>query len=934
MRVALYAGVALAGLVASPAFAQSEPIATAAKGADKTIVLAQADQTPTSTTPPSGNTVQEVVVYGIRASQISAIAAKRQNTDIVEALTAEDIGKLPDESIADSIARLPGLASQRDNNGRWQDISVNGLPPAMSATLLNGREQASTDNNRVTQFDQYPAEIMNQVLVYKTGDAALVGSAISTVDMQTIRPLEYGKQVFSVGAQGEYDTRGPLQPGADAWGERMNATYVGQFFGNTLGVMLAASRMVAPNQIYAQHPYSFNEPDNVVTGLQDQVRSDTLTRDGYVATIEWKPTDRLKFTLDGFSSDYNDEAVIRGAEVQTACCGNATEVGTPTNGVSSWIVAPQLENYDYTDKARLKSLGFTADYDIGSGWKLRADFNYSQADRNNDRIELYNGFGLNGSQNLSTVTLRSGAGAGGMIGASNFSENIGSPSVVALGENLPWQQGWWGAGPTWPGSNVNGKNLGSLYGSAYFQRILSTDLIRATNWSIDKEMSGFVSHLTFGVSYSERSKDYIDHEGIGILTSQNESQAIPSNWLQAPTSLSPFGLPSMISIDAKAAWNSGAYQYLERPDKVGNNWDVREHVLTPYVEAKISTELMGRPLTGNVGLQAVNTDQRVNGLQQLGGWPNYTFVPFSVDTNYWDFLPSLNLKWKLQDNQDVRLGIGRSLARARFDTMGGGYTINYNVSNANATTLANSPWSGQIGNPRLKPWISDDLDLTYERYFAPGEGISIEGFFKNIETFIYDKTIVYNFQSYFNANPVTPAPQEFLGPISQYENANGGLVYGATLSGNVYLKHLSPALDGFGVSATVTQLQSTIHIPDPATSPSGQIPEMSHFLGNVSLYWERWGYEIRINDRWRTSYVQEVPNFDGTLQAIEGAPENTIDLQASYTFATGTFKGLSMHFSAENLTDTPMNSYVGKASYPEYYKLFGTNLLFGMNYKF
>ena len=127
-------------------------------------------------------------------------------------------------SIANSLARLPGLASQRDNNGHWQDISINGLPPSMSETLFDGRPQASTDNNRVIQFDQYPAEIMSQVKVYKTGEASLVGGAIATVDLDTIRPLDYDKTTIVVGGQGEYDTRGALQPGAEALGGRVNVS--------------------------------------------------------------------------------------------------------------------------------------------------------------------------------------------------------------------------------------------------------------------------------------------------------------------------------------------------------------------------------------------------------------------------------------------------------------------------------------------------------------------------------------------------------------------------------------------------------------------------------------------------------------------------------------------------------------------------------------
>ncbi|KAB2848708.1 MAG: TonB-dependent receptor plug domain-containing protein, partial [Sphingopyxis terrae] len=103
-----------------------------------------------------------VVVTGIRRGIESAISVKRDSTSIVEAISAEDIGKLPDVSIAESLARLPGLAAQRVA-GRAQVISVRGLSPDFSTTLLNGREMVSTGDNRSVEFDQYPSELVSGV---------------------------------------------------------------------------------------------------------------------------------------------------------------------------------------------------------------------------------------------------------------------------------------------------------------------------------------------------------------------------------------------------------------------------------------------------------------------------------------------------------------------------------------------------------------------------------------------------------------------------------------------------------------------------------------------------------------------------------------------------------------------------------------------------
>lgn len=901
-----------------------------AQSAENVTMLAQNDQSSTSSSSSSSastsnDQAETIVVYGFRKSAEESLDIKRNAQDIVESLTAEDIGQLPDESIADSLARLPGLAAQRDNNGRWQDLSVNGLPPAMSVTLFDGRPQASTDNNRVVQFDQYPAELISGAEVYKTPDASVVNSAIATVDLQTYRPLDYGKEALAVGAQGEYDTRGPLQPGANAQGGRINVSYIDQFLHDTLGVMIGFATMDAPNQIYAQHPYGFNEPDDVVTGLQDQVRSDTLQRNGVVSTVQWKPSSRLEVTVDGFYSTYNDNAIIRGVEVQTACCGNATMVGTPAEGQSSWIVTPQLENYDYDDRSKQYSLGGTIVYKFADSWSLKADFGFSEANRNNDRVEIYSGFGTNGMQNTSTATLTAGTATGGMIGISNWSLPLYNNPNIALGENLSWQQGWWPS--SWPQDGF-GPNFGSDYGSAYAQQILSDDIIRDTTWSLHRDLGGFFSDMEIGVGYNDRTKDYIDHEGIGALTSQSESQAIPSSWLEGPTNLSAFGLPDMFSINPDLAWDSGAYAYLQRADEVDNDWSVRERVLTPYIAARIDSQMFGRPLTGNAGVQFVHTDQTVSDVAEEGGWPNYTFIPYTTDTEYWDVLPSTNLTWQMNDEQQVRLGIGRSLARPRFDSMGGGEVINFNSAEVNSTSLASSPWSGSIGNGKLKPWVSDDVDLSFEDYYDPGEAVFVEGFYKNLESFIYDATTITDFHPF--ARPGQPQPLLWEGPISEYVNGSGGTVAGLVVGGNFLFSHIAPWLDGFGLQAQGTVVASTVSIPDPNTSPDHTIPELSKYSGNVSFYWEKYGYSFRINDRYRSSYVQEVPNFNGTLQAIEGASENTIDIQAGYQW-----DALNFTFAVENLTDTPMNSFLnGNSRFPEYYKLFGTNVLFGVAYKY
>src|SRR6476659_3532572 len=176
-----------------------------------------------------------VQVRGIRRGIQKSIDAKKNSTSIVEAVSAEDIGKLPDVSIAESLARLPGLAAQRVG-GRAQVISVRGLSPDFSTTLLNGREMVSTGDNRSVEFDQYPSELLSGVVVYKTPDAGLVGQGLSgTIDMQTVRPLNFSDSAFVVGLRGTHNSLGSAA-NASGNGNRFNASYIGQFLDPTMDV--------------------------------------------------------------------------------------------------------------------------------------------------------------------------------------------------------------------------------------------------------------------------------------------------------------------------------------------------------------------------------------------------------------------------------------------------------------------------------------------------------------------------------------------------------------------------------------------------------------------------------------------------------------------------------------------------------------------------
>ena len=188
---------------------------------------------------------QTVTVTGIRKGIEDAISVKKNADAIVESMSAEDIGKLPDASVAESISRLPGMTVQRSAvTGKAQQVSVRGMPPDFAVTLLNGREQATTSASRSVELDLYPAELVSGATIYKSSDAALMTQGLSaTIDMQTVRPLAFPGRVVTGKYQHEMQGKAENLDGfTTGSGDRMSLSYIDQFADRTVGLALGVTK--------------------------------------------------------------------------------------------------------------------------------------------------------------------------------------------------------------------------------------------------------------------------------------------------------------------------------------------------------------------------------------------------------------------------------------------------------------------------------------------------------------------------------------------------------------------------------------------------------------------------------------------------------------------------------------------------------------------
>ena len=191
--------------------------------------------------------IEEVIVYGkFQRSLQDALSEKRDASQIIEALSAEDIGALPDTSVAESLARLPGVSYTRNAFGA-SSISIRGLGSILTSTTLNGRDLASEWGDRSISYNLFPAEMISRASLYKAPAASQVEGGIGgTVDMQTAKALEWGERSVVLNFRGRYNDLAGDLPDAESYGYRGSATYIDQFADNTLGVGLGYAGQYAP----------------------------------------------------------------------------------------------------------------------------------------------------------------------------------------------------------------------------------------------------------------------------------------------------------------------------------------------------------------------------------------------------------------------------------------------------------------------------------------------------------------------------------------------------------------------------------------------------------------------------------------------------------------------------------------------------------------
>lgn len=913
-----------------------------------------------TTAPENAQVLDTIVVKGIRASLQRSQAVKQNATSVVEAISAEDIGKLPDSSIAESLARLPGLAGER-RAGRTSGISVRGFREDFVGVTLNGRELIGIGDNRGVEFDLYPSEILDGAVIYKAPNADLTAMGVGgTIDLKTANPLSRDRTLAFTGSLEQNQLESP-NPDFDDKGHRFAINYSDKFLDDTLGVAVAVASTESPSQteFFSVWGYTQNDFDAgtdaeglfAPDGFDISSRSRVLERDTISAILEFEPTDKFRAKVDYLFVDFADQGISRGFIQDLPNLSDGSGVisssGNAITAARSAGFHSVIRSDPLNRQGELTNYGLNLEYDFTDSLSVEFDYARSESSKSDQRGESYAGVGRSGlNTTADNATIREWAQSDTGLRFTNSSIDFSDYNLVKL------------AGPqAWGGSLASVSELEALsagvdgvgfvnaqdgfVNTGFFDEELDSARFEAT-----KEVEGnFFTSFSAGVRYSNRTKSKTN-EGF-FLTAETFplDGAIPEQYREGITDLTWVGLGNVVAYDALAVINSDFYTKTSaaelEPTRLGDTYTVDEKVWQPFVMANFDTDANGVRIFGNIGAQGVLTEQTASGFSAFVDTnQRVTAIPITDSAEYERFLPSLNLNFELTDEHVIRLAASKVISRPRIDQLnpGGSVFFSNNVNNVTATTAAEGPWTSTSGNALLRPYEANQIDLSYEYYFSDVGYVSLGAFYKDLVNWNVSSSEQRDFTEFYipgfhqavDTDGTIFEPATFQGVNTFVQGGLQGDVNGVEFNASVPFGDFVQPLDGLGLvfSAAWT---------DGELDNGSRVPGLSEEVYQTTFFYQRGGFEARVSGTKRSDFLSETRGGSNSLTPVSRNEVELVDAQISYDFASTGIEhldGLRVSLQGQNLTDEDETSIDTASGLVTRNERYGRNILLTFNYSF
>ncbi|MFS2110227.1 TonB-dependent receptor [Sphingomonas sp. Sphisp140] len=925
--IVLCSASALSLLIASPALAQTAP-ATAA------------DPQQASSDSDAAAQEGEIIVTGVRASIVGSLNVRKNSTQIVDSIVAEDVGKLPDNNVIEALQRVTGIQVTNRTGGEAAGISIRGLPDAL--TTLNGRN-IFTAAGQAFSLQDISANLVKQVDVYKTRAADQIETGLAgQVDVKTRRPFDFDGFAISGLARGIYNQQADsYNPNAallvsNRWhtgigdiGILANVSYSRTKYRDmttTAGALVPFATMtppagsgLAPFERIFPITYAdgtMNWTPGLDRGLSTAAGS-TLNQNG-VATpyylsrdavfssdlygkrerlganiaLQWAPNESSVYTAEAFYTGFRGETFnsLQFSFVDFWANAQAPTLYDGTNIVKS-RVANSVYGFNSGDFTKNKTDSYV--YALNGAWdvaeghgKIVADIAYQTSTYNTAFIAM--------RTDRVADSINVDFNAGGGIPSFHFNDD------TQLTDPSRW-------------------NVAQLYDNG------GRDKGSALTGTLDGEYKfdeGFLRRIKAGLrvddrkaSSSVRTQD-AGNLGVSLATLGTDAQFTNSGFFDGRA-------------DVPTTWVlANGYWLYDNADKVRGlyglktsdqlvlqkTFDIDEITMSAYLMANAEVSIFGRPLQleGGVRYVTVDTDSRF--------YDRYNNGALTRASNHAErFLPSFTARYAFTNNLRLRFNYGETLRRPNFSDVNPNYSLTGDLTNLGYG-------SGTAGTANLKPTHSRNYDVALEWYFDRDSAITVTGFRREIDGLVVPATV----REYIPNNGIVAGATDYFA-ITRPLNASNGVLKGVEV-GVTYFPHYLPGiLKGLGFVGSLTVLDSKQNIPrfDSAGTLVGQ--DESSFFGvsdlsyNATLAYERGPVGARVSYVWRKEFLanNEARLFANPI-GVWRNPEESLDVQLTYNVT----KDIGITFDAVNLTNSTQQTYYKFADVggPSQFNL-GTTLL-------
>lgn len=886
----------------------SSAVAAALGAAGPAIVLAQsADQQQGQAPPAKPVQLEQVVVTGIRESLENAEARKKNSDTIMDSIVADDIGKLPDVTAVEALQRVTGVQIGRDFGEGGGSVTVGGQPvnsgiairglPQVETTL-NGREVFTATGSRVLNFEDVPSSLLAGMDVYKDQTADLIeGGVAGTVDLRTRKPFDFEGLKLEANAAGRYaDYVSRVTPevtalasdrwntgGADEWGALIAFSYQDRSFREdeaTQGSPLYSTAFIQGQTVTSNN------------GVFDVLAKGERFRTGVDGSVQWQPVDTLQFYTEASSEE------LRTRENEWFFdLGQGS--GTPIAGTTTLFPGTNVVQSASFSNAGLSNYAATRDV-----------------------VDVDRQIAFNGKWTPGSVVLV------GDVSYTEATEQLANPTLYITGLVPQYtEQNSLAGVPNYTLSGFDAQSLSNYASGGTYDTVQNNkghEMAARFDATYSPENS-FFNAVSAGIRYANRAYEFVQYQGFAAISGAE---------IAANAGL--FGIPGGSQFFSRTESNTIIPQFIAfNPDLLrydlagvgqdfgvdaipgltpGSNYSADEKNYAIYLKTGFSAGLGWVPMDGNLGVRLVRVDRQLDGFTPNIGTKPVTYNPLAFSTESNQVLPSLNLRFKLQDDLQLRLAASKSVSQPDFDMLRPSFTL----TPASGTAIG--------GNPNLRPMTSQNYDASLEWYFAQASLLSGAVFYKKLENFIYQNVVANDFTiNGVTYNDTSPA------------NGPSGSVKGFEIAYQQFFDFLPSWWSGLGTEINYTYSDA---IAPSAVAPGSLVenaptvtlPDLSRNSFNLVGLYEKGPVTFRLAYNWRSQFFDAV--YSGSTAQVAANPVFT----KAYGWLDGSLshdisQQFSAYFQASNLLRTRLRTFYGSQEVTDAVTIDDRQFLLGFRFK-